>query len=155
EAEDRKDHKRSDQRDRYGQKWDERRTPALQEDVNDDDHQDDGDDQRLDDLLDALGDGARRIQCDLVVDSLWKPLSLLFQQLLHALRCLDRVRTWQLVDGDDRARLAVVIALDRVVLRPQFNARDVFYAHDAAIGCGADNDLFKILGCDQASLGAN
>src|SRR5258708_53268 len=44
------------------------------------------------------------------------------------------------------------MAGDRVVLRSHFNPRDILDSHDAAIGRGADDDLFELLRRSQSAL---
>jgi hypothetical protein len=51
---------RADQRDRHDQDRNQRRSPALQEQIDDEDHEHECDDERLDDLLQRLGDERRR-----------------------------------------------------------------------------------------------
>ena len=143
---------RPDEGDRHGQQRDQRRAPALQEDVHDDDHQDDGDQQRLDDLLDAFRDGTRRIQRNRVIDAARKSLPLLGEKGFDPIGRLHGIRAWQLVHGDDRARLSIQMADDGVVLRAQFHAGDVLDPDDPAVGSRADDDLFELLGGCQPSL---
>ncbi len=63
-----KDRERPDQRDRHREQRDQRRPDALQEDEDHQDHERQRLEQRDDDLVDARGDGQRRVQRDDVVE---------------------------------------------------------------------------------------
>ena len=58
----RKERECADQRDRHSQERNERRAPALEEDIDDNDHEDQRLEERVDDLLDAFPHGLSRIE---------------------------------------------------------------------------------------------
>src|SRR5262249_9881961 len=66
---------------------------------------------------------------------------------------LHGVRSRQLVDRDDRARLSVQMPGDGVVLRPELHPRDVADAYDPAVLRLAHDDLAELLRGRQAALG--
>ena len=143
---------RPHQRDRHGQQRDEGCAPSLQEDVHHDDHQDDGDHQCLDDLPDAFGDRARGIQRNRVIDAVRQSLPLLGEKGFDPLGRLHGIRPWQLIHRDDRARLSVQMTDDGVVLRAEFDPRDVLDPHDPAVWSRANDDLLELLRGRQPSL---
>ena len=102
---DREERKGSDQRNRHGQQRDERRPPALQENIYDDHHQQQGLPQRRQDFHDAPADRQRRVQRDGVIEVLRELLLELLHQILHALGGVQRVGAGQLVNGHDRRRV--------------------------------------------------
>ena len=63
-AEKRKEHERANERHGHGAERDQGRAPALQEEKDHNDHEHERLDERLDDLVDAGGDGARRVERD-------------------------------------------------------------------------------------------
>ncbi len=154
-AEHREEHEGPDEGNRHRQQRNQGRAPALQEDVDHEDHQDDGDQERLDDFLDAFRYGARRIQRDGVVDALWQATLLLREQVLDPFCRLNGIRTGQLIDGDQGARLAIQVAGDGVVLRAHLDAGNVLDAHDAAIGRGAHDNICEFFGRGQPALRAD
>ncbi len=124
----------------------------MQENVNNNDHEDDGDQQRYDDFPDALRHGAGRVQWDGVVNPLREPLLLRSQEFFDSIRCRNGIRTRQLIHRDNRARLTVQMADDRIILRSEFHARHILDADDSTIRRCADDDLFKFFRCNQAAL---
>ena len=90
----------------------------------DEDHENDGDHQRLDDLLDPLRHGARRVQSNRVVDAARQPLPLLGEEGLHAFGGLHGIRAGRLIHGNDGARPPVQPADDGVVLCAELDTRD-------------------------------
>ena len=68
-----KDDEGCDQRDRNGEQRNQRRSQALEENVDDDDDQDQSFYQRLVDFVDARADGKRRVERRDVVQTLGEP----------------------------------------------------------------------------------
>ena len=71
----------------------------------------------------------------------------LLHRLAHRVRHHEAVGARLLVDGDDRRRHAVHLAVDDVLLQPDLGARDVADAHDgAAVLARAQDDVLVLLG---------
>ena len=134
ETEQREKRERADQRNRHGEQRNQRRAPALQEDEDDDDDEDDGFHQRVLDLLHALGDGQRGVERDDVIQVRRKTLLEFFHDRLRAVGGVHGIGVRQLVEGDERGRLAVQARLHVVVLRAEFDAGDILHAQDRAAG---------------------
>ena len=116
------------------------------------DHQRERDQEGLDDFLDALGDRACCVECHDVVHVLREALLHLSHQLADARGRLHRIRSGQLIHGDDRAGLSVQTADDAVVLRAQFDARHVLHPHHAAVRRFAHARSARILPATSAGL---
>ena len=111
------------------QQRDERRAPALQEEEDDDDHEHERLDQRVHDLLHALGHGERGVERDDVVQV--RRESFFDSRPSASSRpsaACDGVGAGELVERDDGGGLAVEPAADAVVLRAEFDARDILRA---------------------------
>src|SRR5205085_4125200 len=61
----------------------------------------------------------------------------------------------QLINRDDSAGLAIEAADHAVILRAQFDSRDVLHADDSAIWSRAHHDVSELLGRGQAALREN
>ena len=92
ETDQRENDERAHQRDRYSQQRNQRGAPALQEDIDNQDHKPEGDQERYDDFLDALRDRARRVERDGEIHVFRKTLFHLGHQLFDARGCVHRVR---------------------------------------------------------------
>ena len=128
-AEHRKEQKRPNQRDGNGQQGNQCGSPALQEHVHHQNDQDDGDQQRFDDLFHALGDGARGIDRDRVVDVVAGNgfLASRDQSFFTAAAVLDRIRPGQLVERQSpRSGFPSKPPGDAVVLRAQLHSGHIF-----------------------------
>src|ERR1700733_11358448 len=151
----REEDKRAYQRNRYSQQWNQRRAPALKKKINNNDDEDERDHKSLDDLLDTLRHGKRRVEGDGEVHILGEALFHLRHQLLHPGRCIDRVRSRQLIRGNNRARLAVKASRDAVVLRAQLDASEGAYSYRCTVGCFADNNVAEFFWRNQSPLREN
>ena len=151
----REKYERADQRDRHGKQRNQRGAPALQEDVDHQDHQREGDQKRYDDFLHAFGDRARRIQRDDEIQVFREALLHLGHQLIDAGGSIDRVRARQLVGGNDGARLSVETACDAIVLRTQLDSSDIADPDDPAVGRFAHHDLSEFFRRHKAALREN
>ena len=101
--------------------------------IDHEDHQCDRFQQRLADLFHAFGDRQRGVERDYIVETLREPL---FASSINfrTPSAVERVGSGQLVDGEQRGRLAVEAAVKAVGLRAQFDSRDVFQPQHAAVG---------------------
>ena len=136
------------------QQRNERGAPALQKNKNDDDDENQRDDQRAHDVVHALGNGERGVERNDVVQVGGKTLLEFCHEFEHGLFIIERVGVGQLVNRQDRRRLAVQFADDVVKLRAEFHAGDVFQAHDRAVRIFADDDVAKFfLGNEPALRG--
>ena len=107
---------------------DQRGAEALQEEEHDEDDEGDRLAERHEDLADALRDGERRIERDVVLEIAREALRQLFHQRERGVARVERVRARRLVERDDRGRVAVEPPADVVDLRAQLDARDVAHA---------------------------
>ena len=146
------DREGADQRDGNGDNRNDRRPPRLQED-HDDDH--DQDHRFEKGALDRGHRGLhelRRIVRDLIGD----PLRHRWLQFLDRLQDLggrrQGVRPRLLHDRQTNAAISAEVAAHAVVLRAEFDTRDVANAGHAAVGVGADNDIPELFGIGQTAL---
>ena len=151
----REDHERPDQRHRHGEQRDEGGAEALQEHEHDDDDEDERLEQRLDDLLDPLADGERRVERHHVVEVVGEALLGFLHQRQRLVHGVDRVRVGQLVDGDDCCGRAVQAADLAVALRAELDARHVAHPYDRSVDVGAHDDVAEFLLGGEASLRAH
>ena len=135
----------ADQRDRHRDERDDRRAPALQEQVDDEEHQQHRLGQRLHDLGDRHLDEVRRVVGDGVGEAFGKPLRERLGAGVNGLGDLERVRAGGEEDADQRRLAAVVAADEVVVLRAQLDPRDVRQAHCRAVGIRAHDDRAEFL----------
>ena len=106
---------RADQRYRDGDHRNDRRPPALQEQVDDADHQDDRDDDRLDHLVDGLADeGGRVVDVD-VVETRREALLELRHLVPDFVLDLDDIRAGRGDDPEGSGRIPVRIGDGAVV----------------------------------------
>ena len=92
ETEEREEDESSDQGDGHGQEWNQGGTPALQEQVDDENDQGERDDECLDDFLDAFRDRKSGIERNREVHVVGEALFHLRHQLLDPGSGIDRVR---------------------------------------------------------------
>src|ERR1700733_639507 len=78
----REEDERAYQRNRYGQEWNQRRAPALKKKKNNNDNQGERDQKSLNDLLDTLSHGKRRVEGDGEIHILGKTLIHFFLSIL-------------------------------------------------------------------------
>ncbi len=145
---------RRHQGDDDGHAADDRRAEALQEQVDDEHDQHHRLDQRLDHFLDRQPDEVVGVESDHVVHPLREPGFHLLQRLAHSGRYHEAVRARLLVDGDDRRRHPVHLAVDDVLLQSDLGARDVADADDrVAVLAGAQDDVQVLVGVGELRLG--
>ena len=137
---------RTDQRHRHGGERNDRRAPALQEQVDDEEHEQHRLAERLQDFTDRHLDEARRVVRDRIGETFRETRRQLRDLGLDRLGDVERVRTGRQEDADERRRLAVDAADELVVLRAELDARDVGQPHGGAVGIRADDDLLELLG---------
>src|SRR5882757_2900662 len=150
----------SDERNRHGKQRDESGTPALQKDVDDQDHQYESDPQCLDDFMQACCNGLCGIQWDRRLYVRRVSRLQLGELLIHRSGRGYSVRSGQLIDGHARRDL-ILAAWDAVTcgevigLCSQLDARDVLQAQHRAVRVGANDDLAELLWGNEASLRAH
>src|SRR6185369_7198355 len=118
-----------------------------------DDHQYDGNREGLDYFSDPLGHGSGCVQRDGVVHALRQSQLLFCKKFFDSTCRRHSVRARQLINRDDRTRLAVQVTDDGVVLRSELNASNVLYTDNSAIRRCAHHDLLKVLRRNQPALG--
>src|SRR5580704_16628264 len=107
----------------------------------------------MDDLVDALSNRKSGVQSDRILQAWRKALLGFRHKILGTLCRLYGVRAGELVDRDNRRRLAVQPALQVVHLRAEFNSGYVFEPDDGAVGIGAHHDLGELVFRYQTTLG--
>src|ERR1700722_15094799 len=137
----REEYERAYQGNRYGQQWNQRGAPTLKKKKNNNDDQDQRDHKGFNDFLDALSHRKRRIERNGEVNVLGESLFRLRHQLLDPGCRIDRVRSGQLIRGNDGARLAVKASRDAVILRTKLHSSDVAHSYGCTVGCFADNNV--------------
>ena len=155
EPEQREKHEGADQRHRHREQRNQGRAPALEEDEHDDDHQHQRFEQRFLDFVDAFGHRKRGVERDHVVQIGRESLLDLFHQRLGTVGGFERVGAGDLIQGDQRRRLAVQPAFHAVGLCTEFNPRDVGNPHDRAVRVGPQDHLAEVLLGHQPALGAH
>src|SRR5579862_1870722 len=78
-----------------------------------------------------------------------------FHHFFHAVGAIEGVRAWELIDRNNRGRLAVQPPPDVVNLRAQLDPGHVPQAHDRSVGIGANDDGAEFLRSGEAPLGAD
>ncbi len=146
---------RAGQRHRHRDHRNDRRAPALQEQVHDEEDQQHRLAQRLQHLADRHLDEARRVVRRRVLEALGEARRQLGHRRVDRLRHRERVGARRQEDADERRRLAVEAAHELVILRAQLDPRDVGQAHVRAVRIGADNDLLEFLGVGEPALGGD
>ncbi len=144
------DRKGANQRDRDGDHRDDRRAPALQEQVDDADHEDDGDADRLDDFVNRLAhEGGRIIDVD-VVETRRETLLELRHLVPHLVLHLDHIRARRGDDPEGGGRMAVGISDRAIVGGPHLDAADIANAGNMPLRVRLDNDVAELFGCRQS-----
>ncbi len=108
------------------------------------------------DFLHAGGDREGGVERDVVFDvPRRKILAQLGHEFFRAVRGLEGVGAWELIDRKNRGGLAFE-ATDHVVgLRTELDARDVADPDHRAVGIGADDDVAEVGFRDEAALCAD
>ena len=151
----RKDDECADERNRNSQQRDERGAPALEKNEDDDDHQAKRFKEREHDLVDAGRNRLGGIERNAVGDARRESGGEFLHALVNGSRSLNRIGARELIDGHDAGGRLVVAGGDSVRLIAELDARDVAQVKNGAIGIGAEDDVAKLLGLDQAALRAN
>ncbi len=144
--------KGTDERNRYHQDRDQRRTPALQEQEDDEHDQHEGYEQRLDHLFQGFGDERRRAVRNGVHHAWRKMGRLVFHHLLALLGDVERIGIRLQEDPDQRSRDVVVGTADRIVGSSELDAGHVFEAHHLPVAGLPDDDVLEFADLDQAAL---
>ena len=119
--------KRSDQRYRNRAQWNQRGAPALQKNKYDDNDQRERLEQRFNDVVQSFSYRQGLIERDREIHVRRETLLGFRHDFANAFGRFDGVGARQLVTGEDRRRLSVQSSLQIVRLRPEVDARDVFY----------------------------
>ncbi|EXI75602.1 MAG: hypothetical protein AW07_00913 [Candidatus Accumulibacter sp. SK-11] len=142
----------AEQRHRHRGERNDRRPPALQEEIDDEEDEQHRLGQRLQNFLDRHADEARRVVGNGVAESLGEAWLQLVERLQDALRDRERVGAGRQEDADERRRLAVVAAVELVVARTEFDARDIAETDTRAVRIGANDDRGELRGVGEAPL---
>ena len=137
EAKHGEDHEGSDQRYGDGQERDQGRAPALEEDVDHQNHQRESLQQGIENVLHAGGDGGGGIEADGVIEIGGEALAELGNAGAEKFGGVDRVGARELIAGQNRRGLAVIATGEAIGLRAQFEAGDVFETRVRTVGVGA------------------
>ena len=144
---------RPDQRYRDRHERDDRRAPALEKEIDDEEDEQHRLGQRLHDLGDRHFDEARRVVRNGVGQAFGKLLRERARALPDRLRDAERIGAGGEEDADEGGLVPVVAADEIVVLRAQLDARDVGQAYRRAVGIRADDDLAELLRVGEPALG--
>ncbi|MNS26849.1 hypothetical protein D3C72_587850 [compost metagenome] len=145
----------TDQRYRHGHQRDDRGTPGLQEQDDDQHHQHQRFEQGVHHGFDGTTDEHGRVIDDAVVHALGEVLLQLGHLRPHFVGDLDGVGAWALEDRDGHRRLVVQQRTQGILAGTEFDPGDVLQAGDFAIGTGADDDVLELFLIDQATLGVD
>src|SRR5215472_2277347 len=155
ETKQRKDSEGAHQRDGHGQQGNQGRAPALEKQIDHQDHQRNRDQQGYNNLLHSLNNRPGGIEGNSVVNVRGETVLHLRHQFLDGCSRIDGVRSWQLINRDNSAGLPIEASGYAVVLRSQLHARDIFESHYPALGRLADHDLSKFFRRSQPALCPN
>ena len=150
EAEQRHEEKGADQRYRNSDDRNDGGAPGLQEQNDDKNDQNDRLANRRLHRVDRLLDEFGRVVNDVVFQPRRKALGELVHRGLDVLRGRKCVRARPLEDTDSDCRVTIEIRVGRVVLRGEFNPRDVLNTHDR-VGSLLDDDITEFLGTREAA----
>src|ERR1051325_9536944 len=154
-AKQRKEDERADERDRHGQKGDDRRAEILQEDENDDRYENYRLDESMNDPLDRRLDGGRRVVNDLVVHVRQEEALRMPHGFVDRFRRLELIGSRKQVNGHRSRRLSVETAEGVIVLRAQLRAADVLDADLRAGRAFTNDDVLEFMGSDEAARSAH
>ena len=145
----RHDGERADQRHGDGDDRNDRGAPRLQE--QDDDHDDEQHrlEQRPHHGIDRRLDEVGRIVDHRIADARREVLGQSAHLGLDGPSRRQRVRARPLKDDEGGRHLVIEVSVDRVVLRPELDARDIAHAHDRPVGAGLDDDVLELVGRRQ------
>src|SRR6202011_2977987 len=102
--------------------------------------------------MDADCDCLGRIEGHCVCHILRETQGKLRHASTYILCSLYRVRTGELIEGEDSRRLAVIEAYQVIGLSSPLNAGNILQAHNRAILVGPQDDVSELLGCGQTAL---
>ena len=134
----------ADQRDRHGHNGNDRCAPALQREVNDQNHQQQGLEQRAVNVMDRLRNIRGHVERDVVGDALGKTQADLFHRLPDRFGDLHGVRSRQHVDVQYGGVPAVYAALGIVGRGFERDTRYVAQPDDRAVRIRPDYDLLEL-----------
>jgi len=141
----RQNRKRADQGHRDRGAGHQRRSPILQEEVDDQHDEHDGHQQRRVDFGDRSLDEPRGIKRNLVFQSGRKRLAQFSQLGLDTAGHLQRIGAGQLIDRDRSARRRVESRVVGIALGAQLDARHVLDAGHSSAGGRLDNNVLEFL----------
>ncbi len=145
--------KSADQRHRHGDGGNQRRPPVLQEQEDHQEHEDHRLAQRLDHLTNRHLDKARGVIRHCIRESGRELQRQGLERVLDHASDFERIGAG-LQENSNQGSVAAVVAADEVVvLRPEFDPRDVFQADRGAPRARAHDDVLEFLGIDQTPLG--
>ncbi len=137
--------KRADDGHGHREQRDQRRTPVLQKDEDDDRDERHRDQQRVDHLVNRRGDEGSRVEPDLVMHACRERLLQLRHPLDVRVAHCERVGARAEVHDDRRDRLPVVHADEAVVARAEAHGAHIGNAQHGAVGARADDDVSEFL----------
>ena len=142
----------ADEGDRHGHRGNQRRPPALQEQVHDEHDQHHRDSQRQSDLMDGDLDEAGRVIGDVVLHAGGKALGELIHLPLNALGSVERVGARRKERDEKRVGLAVPPSFQVVGLGAQLDLGHVLEADHVPVRERSDNHFLKVFHLRQAAL---
>ena len=142
----------ADDADGDGGEGDEGGAPALQEDEDDEHDEHEGFDEGAQDFFNAEAHAQGGVEGLGELQAGGQAVG--GEGFLDGADGVEGVAAEALVDGDDGAGALVVVGGEAVGLRAELDAGDVAQAHEG-VGVGAQDDVFKLFGGDEAPLGAD
>ncbi|MNM62589.1 hypothetical protein D3C81_739270 [compost metagenome] len=147
--------KGTDQRHRYGDQWNDRGAPGLQEQDHHQHHQDQRFEQRMDHRFDRAAHEDGRVVDDLVVHAFREALLQLGHLRPHLIGNVDGIGTRALEDRHRHRFLVVEQGAQGVLVGAEFNPGYVLEAGDFAVRTTADDHVLELFFGDQAALGVD
>ena len=142
---------RTDQRHRYGNQRDERRTYILQEDIHHEEHQCQRHEEGEHHLLNRGIEELRHVVVDLILHAGRHQFLLIFKFGLYLLGNLVGIRTGHLLNHGHDRRHAIVLHRYRVALTAKFNLGDVLQLQRLTFRVTLDNNIAKLLSSSETA----
>src|ERR1051326_750123 len=144
------------QRNRNGDRRNDGGASFLQEDENHQHHENDGFEQSDQNVFNGFADNFGRVESHLHMHAGWKVLGELIYDRESIAIHLERVSIGELRDADaDRRLMSVELEIGAVVLGAELDVAHVFELDQSAIGCGAHDDIGKLIGIGKPADRAN
>src|SRR5213080_4896638 len=136
---------RADQRNRNRDERNDGSAPGLEEDKHYQNDKRDRFEKRLLHFVDRFADRDCRIVNNRVVEAGRKPLLKFSHLLSYRVGGRERIRAWQLVNGNRGRRFSAELTVDRVIARGELNPRDIAHASNLSVRASLNDDFAELL----------